>query len=93
MTQKWCEDRDHPLITYNPWSDRSYCRCGQRQEAGEQPMDWAAKREVFHHCTPDGPCGCYATGKADQPPPPGASLPQTEPIAATSEQASLFDAA
>lgn len=62
-TAQWCTNRQHPFVTYDPWGDRTYCRCGQRQEPGEQPMDWAAKRAVFHHCTPDGACRCYATEK------------------------------
>lgn len=87
MTSQWCADRDHPFVTYNPWLDRSYCRCGQRQEAGEQPMDWEAKRAIFHHCPPGGPCHCYITGKVTDPP------PKSEPAAVTPEQTSLFDAA
>lgn len=67
-TQQWCRDRNHPLITYNPLVNRTYCRCGHRQIPGEQPMDWEAKRAVFHHCPPDGPCNCYATRRpANQP--------------------------
>jgi hypothetical protein len=62
-TEQWCVDRDHPFVTYNPWLDRSYCRCGQRQESGEQPMDWAAKRTIFHSCELGGHCGCYATAE------------------------------
>lgn len=64
-TQQWCEDRSHPFVTYNPWLDRSYCRCGKRQEASDQPQDEDAKRQVFHHCKPEGPCRCYATGKTN----------------------------
>jgi hypothetical protein len=64
QSKQWCDDRDHPFVTYNPWLDRSYCRCGQRQQTGEQPMDWSAKREVFHSCRPDAPCRCYAADKA-----------------------------
>ena len=56
---QWCIDRDHPFITYNPLLDRSYCRCGQRQEAGAQPMDWEAKHSIFHTCKPGAPCRCY----------------------------------
>jgi hypothetical protein len=59
-TQEWCQARRHPFITYNPWDDRSHCRCGQRQEQGEKPMDWQAKREIFHACQPGEPCDCYA---------------------------------
>lgn len=46
-TKQWCSDRRHPWVTYNPWLHRSYCRCGERQEFGERPMDWQAKREIF----------------------------------------------
>jgi hypothetical protein len=62
--ERWCTDREHPFITYNPWTDRTYCRCGQRQEPGEQPMDWTAKRAVFHQCEPGSVCDCYAVGKS-----------------------------
>ncbi|MFE1476501.1 hypothetical protein ACFW6N_21945 [Streptomyces cyaneofuscatus] len=62
-TKTWCEERHHPYVTYNPLLERSYCRCGQRQEAGEQPMNWRAKREIHHHCEPDGPCACYVRSK------------------------------
>jgi hypothetical protein len=64
-TAKWCSDRGHPFVTYNPWLDRSYCRCGQQQEQGEKPVDWQVKCEIFHSCQPGGSCRCYATG--DQP--------------------------
>jgi hypothetical protein len=62
-TQQWCADRAHPFVTYNPWLDRSYCRCGQRQEPGDQPQDWNAKRQVFHDCKPGEPCVCYVSSK------------------------------
>jgi len=58
-TTQWCAKKAHPFMTYNPWLDRSYCRCGERQEPGEQAMDWEAKRDVFHSCPPGGPCNCY----------------------------------
>ncbi|MFF9785690.1 hypothetical protein [Streptomyces nigrescens] len=58
-TAAWCKDRDHPYITYNPWFERSYCRCGKRQEIGQQPMGWEAKHEVFHAHAPGAPCRCY----------------------------------
>jgi hypothetical protein len=41
-TVAWCVTRDHPWVTYNPWLDRSWCRCGQRQADGQQPPDWDA---------------------------------------------------
>lgn len=59
-TKEWCGERDHPWITYNPWLDRSYCRCGKRQASGEQPVDWQAKHEVFHNHPQGAPCRCYA---------------------------------
>lgn len=62
-TAQWCADRQHPWVTYSPWIDRTYCRCGTRQEPGEQPMDWQAKHEVFHSCG-DGPCHCYTAPTA-----------------------------
>lgn len=64
FTKEWCGERDHPWVTYNPWLDRSYCRCGKRQAAGEQPTDWQAKREVFHNHPQGAPCRCYARGKS-----------------------------
>lgn len=63
-TKEWCGERGHPWLTYNPWLDRSYCRCGARQEAGEQPHDWQADRELFHSCKPGGPCRCYLPAHA-----------------------------
>jgi len=60
-TKEWCASRSHPFVTYNPHLDRSYCRCGQRQEAGAQPMDWRAKWEIFHDHEPSTPCNCYLT--------------------------------
>jgi hypothetical protein len=65
--QQWCISSGHPFVTYNPWLDRSYCRCGHRQEEGAQPMDWGAKHAIFHGCTPGTPCRCYVTreGKSD----------------------------
>ena len=35
-----CAQRDHPWSAYNPWSDRTWCRCGQRQTAGEPATGW-----------------------------------------------------
>jgi hypothetical protein len=61
-TVEWCEERGHPFVTYNPLLDRSYCRCGDRQVPGELPMDWQAKREVFHSCG-SGECRCYVGTK------------------------------
>lgn len=58
-TRRWCEDREHPWLTYNPWLDRSYCRCGARQAVGEQPHDWQADHELFHDHGVNDPCRCY----------------------------------
>jgi hypothetical protein len=58
-TVAWCTERAHPWVTYNPVLDRSYCRCGQRQAEGGQPMDWDAKREIFHDHPRGTPCRCY----------------------------------
>jgi hypothetical protein len=60
-TKEWCAARGHPFVTFNSSLNRTYCRCGQRQQSGELPMDWAAKRGVFHNCEPASPCRCYAT--------------------------------
>ena len=62
-TREWCVARDHPWVTHNPQADRSYCRCGERQEKGDQPMDWDAKRAVFHDHPPGAPCRCYLPKK------------------------------
>ena len=62
-TQAWCDEREHPFVTYNPWLHRSYCRCGKRQADGDQPQDHAAKRDIFHSCPPAGPCRCYVTAR------------------------------
>jgi hypothetical protein len=63
-TQAWCVQREHPWLTYNPWLDRTWCRCGQRQAAGEQPHDWDAQWELFHSHPRGAECRCYlpATG-------------------------------
>ena len=58
-TGEWCVSRGHPFVTYNPQLDRTYCRCGERQEAGGQPVDWRAKWEIFHDHEPGTPCNCY----------------------------------
>jgi hypothetical protein len=58
-TIAWCAQRGHPWLTYNPWLDRTWCRCGARQAAGEQPHDWEADRELFHDHPRGAPCRCY----------------------------------
>jgi hypothetical protein len=62
-TREWCVARDHPWVTYHPQADLSYCRCGERQEKGEQPMDRDAKWSVFHDHPPGAPCRCYLPKK------------------------------
>jgi hypothetical protein len=58
-TRAWCEAREHPWLTYNPWLDRTWCRCGARQEPGQQPHDWDAGWELFHNHPREAPCNCY----------------------------------
>lgn len=65
-TVAWCTERDHPWSTYNPWMDRTWCRCGQRQDDGQHPIDLEAIHELFHHCQPNGPCSCYADRGREQ---------------------------
>lgn len=60
-TRQWCTERGHPFITYNPWLDRSYCRCGHRQEPGDRSQDWNAKYELFHDHKPGTLCRCYVS--------------------------------
>ncbi|MFE9619529.1 hypothetical protein [Streptomyces sp. NPDC006384] len=59
QTVVWCKERAHPYVTYNPWLDRSYCRCGRRQESGKQPLDALAQHQVFHAHAPGALCRCY----------------------------------
>ena len=65
-TVAWCVQRGHPWLTYNPWLDRTWCRCGQRQAAGEQPPDWDAKRELFHDHPYGALCRCYLPATGEQ---------------------------
>lgn len=58
-TIEWCVEREHPWLTFNPWLNRSYCRCGERQAEGEQPQDMRAKHDLFHDHAPGEPCACY----------------------------------
>lgn len=58
-TRAWCAQRGHPWLTYNPWLDRTWCRCGQRQADGEQPHDWDAQWELFHDHPRGASCSCY----------------------------------
>lgn len=58
-TLEWCRKRQHPWVTYNADLDRTYCRCGERQAEGEQPMNWDAKWEIFHGHPRGTPCRCY----------------------------------
>lgn len=63
-TAEWCTSRSHPFVTYNPELDRTYCRCGERQEAGTGPMDWRAKWEIWHDHEPGAECNCYVSERA-----------------------------
>jgi len=58
-TVAWCAQRGHPWTTYNPWADRTWCRCGARQSPGQMPPDWGAKWELFHDHPYGVPCRCY----------------------------------
>lgn len=60
-TEQWCAARGHPLVTWSPWINLTLCRCGEVRLTGERPMDWEAKRQIFHHCPPEGPCYCYTS--------------------------------
>lgn len=35
-----CDAYDHPLVTYNPWSDETWCLCGTVRRPGNQ-VEWA----------------------------------------------------
>jgi hypothetical protein len=63
-TREWCEQRGHPLITYNPWLDKTFCRCGVVVLDGEQPQDMRAKSELFHDHAPGDRCRCYLPAHA-----------------------------
>jgi hypothetical protein len=63
-TRAWCALRGHPFVTYHPWQDRSWCRCGDRHASGAQPQDWDAKWAVFHNHPPGAPCRCYLPAAA-----------------------------
>ena len=41
----WCAERDHPLVTYNPWMQQTWCQCGDVRLDGIHPVDWDAKKE------------------------------------------------
>lgn len=62
-TPRWCRERGHPWVTYNPWANRTCCRCGDRQAEGELPVDWQAKWAIFHDQPVGVPCRCYLPGK------------------------------
>ena len=59
QTFAWCDARDHPWSTYNPWADRTWCRCGVRQARGHHEIDMQAIWEIFHDHPYDAPCHCY----------------------------------
>ena len=58
-TLVWCAERGHPWSTYNASLDRSYCRCGTRQENGEREIDMDAIWDLFHDHPRAAPCACY----------------------------------
>lgn len=60
-TVAWCVKRGHPWVTYNPVMHRTWCRCGERQQAGEAPQDWKAMWEISsgHDECGNDPCRCY----------------------------------
>lgn len=57
-TVAWCEARNHPWSTYNPWLDRTWCRCGARVADGHQPIDFRTLHEEDHTCDYDRPETC-----------------------------------
>lgn len=59
FTSAQCLDRGHPLVTYNPQSDTTWCQCGQRVEQGQEPVDWDAKWDAWHDHPREAPCDCY----------------------------------
>lgn len=63
-TLEWCTARQHPFVTYNPDLDVTLCRCAGRQQAGEHPVDWQAKHEIFHDHPQGAPCSCYVRDSA-----------------------------
>ncbi len=60
-TVEWCETRNHPWSTHNPWLDQTWCRCGTRAVDGHQQVDMDALFEISHTCDPaqPGACRCY----------------------------------
>lgn len=58
-TLAWCAERSHPWSTYNASLDRTYCRCGARQEDGEHEIDMGALWEMRHDHPPGARCTCY----------------------------------
>jgi hypothetical protein len=57
-TLAWCAERGHPWSTYNASLNRSYCRCGARQENGEREIDMDAIWSTFHDHLMGAPCSC-----------------------------------
>ena len=81
-TQQWCADRRHPWSTYNPWLDRSYCRCGARQVTGQRRIDLDAVAETFTcRCDATSECRCARTAapKEEPMPEPTAAAPAVDP--------------
>jgi hypothetical protein len=60
VTIAWCARREHPWVTFNPWLDRTWCRCGARQAEGAQSIDLDAVHAIHHVCAPgSATCRCY----------------------------------
>lgn len=71
-TVAWCVQRDHPWVTFSPWtgpvdpetgkrSGETWCRCGAERIIGRAELDADAQRETHHTCDPADPgsCRCY----------------------------------
>lgn len=91
-TITWCVARNHPWVTYNPWLDQTFCRCGERMAEGRGDLDLRAIHETHHTCgwATAGRCRCYVTSDTEDPDPLNEPAPETvEPSAA----GALFPAA
>lgn len=49
-TITWCVRRGHPWVTYNPWMNVTFCRCGKMREPGRLPIDMQA---LLEHESPE----------------------------------------
>jgi hypothetical protein len=90
-TREWCADRRHPWSTYNPWLDRSYCRCGQRQVTGVRPIDLDAAAEMFTcRCDAASECRCYtSTAPKEEPMPEPAAAPAAPAVDPTDRNTAI----